>query len=157
MEATTEVISVADAENDNEFRQWMRSMGYNAKQVSVAGEVLGMSPSLAGHSSRGLRELTKTERLAMAAATTGIPEWSPASESELLAVRTLYNILTNEITRVEVGSDPELEALRAIRAVIRSEAYRIATETRLEPSPDPKTDKAILDVLRSAVRGTIAR
>ncbi|EJB02916.1 hypothetical protein Rleg9DRAFT_1731 [Rhizobium leguminosarum bv. trifolii WSM597] len=141
-------------EESNDFRSWMKSMGYNAKQVSVAGEVLGMSPSLAGHSSRGLRELTKTERLAMAAATTGIPEWSPANEPELMAVRMLYTILTDEIQRVAVGSDPEMEALRAIRAVIRSEAYRLATESRLEPSPDPETDKAILDVLRAAMRGT---
>lgn len=152
MTAITEVHAVADTDNDNDFRTWMKSEGYNSKQVTQAGETIGMSPSLAGHTSRGLRELTDTERLAMAAVTANLPRWSPDNASYILAHKTLSIILEDEISKV--GSDAEAEAVRAIKAVIRSEAHRIATEGRVTQTDDAETDRKILDLLRSAARDT---
>lgn len=148
------IQTVAD---DNEFRVWMKAMGFNSKQVSAAGETIGMSPSLAGHSSRGVRELTQTERLAMAAATAGIPPWTPEAAAEIEAVQTLYTLLKGEIAQAAAGSGAEVEALRTIRAVIRSEALRIATEAQMEKAAAPETDQAILALLRAAVQGANAR
>ncbi len=146
-----------DESESNDFRLWMKSLGYNAKQVSTAGEVVGMSASLASHSSRGLRELTYTERLAMAAATAGLPAWTPENAEDIETVRVLLRILKDETFSLKTGSGTEEEAVRAIRAVIRSEAYRIAMETRVEKSADPETDQAILALLRAAVQGTSGR
>ncbi|MEH7904033.1 hypothetical protein V7794_22820 [Rhizobium laguerreae] len=156
MTATTEVPTVADENDSNDFRVWMKSMGYNAKQVSNAGELVGMSPSLAGHSSRGLRELTQTERLAMAAATAGIPPWTPENADEIETVRILRRILSDEIVAAQSGVTTQEEAVRTIKALIRSEAYRIALESRSNAA-DPETDRTILDLLRAAVQGTSGR
>ncbi|MDH6273611.1 hypothetical protein M2311_003701 [Rhizobium leguminosarum] len=156
MIATTEVASVADEES-NDFRTWMKSLGYNAKQVSNAGEVVGMSPSLAGHSSRGLRELSYTERLAMAAATAGLPAWTPEKADEIETVRILRRILSDEIAAAQTGVATQEEAMRTIKALIRSEAYRIASESRSTNAADSETDQAILALLRAAVQGTSAR
>lgn len=156
MTATTEVASVADEES-NDFRLWMKSLGYNAKQVSTAGEVVGMSPSLAGHSSRGLRELTYTERLAMAAATAGIPAWSPETADDIETVRVLRRILNDEVFAAKSGAGSEVEAVRAIKAVIRSEAHRLAMASQSGTAEDSTTDQAILALLRAAVQGTNAR
>ena len=158
MDVTTEVASVADAGNeDNDFRRWMKAMGFNAKQVSYAGDQVGMSPSLAGHSSRGLRELSYTERMAMAAATVGLPEWNPETAGEIEAMRTLHQVLRTELAQAKSGAAPEEDAVRTIRAIIRSEAHRLATEGRPARTEDPETDRAILDLLRAAVQGTSGR
>ncbi len=154
--AITEEAPVTD-EAETDFRAWMKSMGYHSKQVSTAGEMVGMSPSLAGHSSRGLRELTHTERLAMAAVTAGLPAWSPETSAEIEAVRTLFTMLKGEMAQAQRGAGPEADSIRTIRAVIRSEALRLATESRTPASDDPETDQAILALLRAAVQGTNAR
>lgn len=152
-ETTIEERAVSEADSEtNDFRAWMKSLGFNAKQVSTAGDLVGMSSSLAGHSSRGLRELTKTERLAMAAATAGLPEWEPGAATDLEAVRTIYMLLKDEIGQAKSGSGSEADALRTIRAVIRAEALRIATEARLEKTEDPEGDQAILALLRAAAQ-----
>ncbi|NEH72301.1 hypothetical protein [Rhizobium leguminosarum] len=157
MTATTEVPTVADENDSNDFRVWMKSLGYNAKQVSNAGELVGMSPSLAGHSSRGLRELTYTERLAMAAATAGIPAWTPEKADEIETVRILRRILSDEIFAAQSGVATQEEAVRTIKALIRSEAYRIASESKSTNAADPETDRTILALLRAAVQGTSER
>lgn len=151
-----ETMTEAEPET-NDFRTWMKALGYNAKQVTAAGELLGMSPSLAGHSSRGLRDLTKTERLAMAAATAGLPQWSPDSTAELEAIGTLYGILRAEIQAASSGGAAEADAVRTIRAVIRAEALRVATEGRLGATDDPETDQAILSLLQAAAQRANAR
>lgn len=144
---------MADDETDNnDFRAWMKSMGFNSKQVSAAGELVGMSSSLAGHSSRGLRDLTTTERLAMAAATAGMPAWSPARAPEIEAIRTLYEMLKAEMKEVSKGGGAEEEAVRTIRAVIRAEALRIATEARQDAGSDPETDHTIRSLLQAFAR-----
>lgn len=60
----------------NEFREWMAAMGFNGKQVTKAGELIGMGASTAQFCYRGERRVTKTERLAMAAVTSDLPLWS---------------------------------------------------------------------------------
>lgn len=158
MMTDNEVSSVTAAEPEaNDFRAWMKALGYNAKQVTSAGELLGMSPSLAGHSSRGLRDLTKTERLAMAAATAGLPQWSPDSAADLEVIGKLYSILRAEIQAATAGGSIEADAVRTIRAVIRAEALRLATETRLGSTEDPAADQAILSLLQAAVQRASAR
>lgn len=151
-----ETMTDADTEA-NDFRAWMKALGYNAKQVTAAGELLGMSPSLAGHSSRGLRDLTKTERLAMAAATAGLPEWSPETAAEMGAIGTLYGALKAEIQAAMSGGVVEADAVRTIRAVIRAEALRVATEARLGATDDPETDQTILSLLQAAAQRASAR
>lgn len=150
MTATTEVPTVADSDSENnDFRTWMKSLGYNSKQVSAAGELVGMSASLAGHSSRGIRELTTTERLAMTAATAGLPAWSPETAAQIEAVRTVYEMLKAEIKEAASAGGAEAEAVRTIRAVIRAEALRIATESRQGHADDPETDQAIRSLLQA--------
>lgn len=151
MIALPEVPAVADAENEtNDFRAWMKSMGFNAKQVTAAGEIVGMSPSLAGHSSRGLRDLTQTERLAMAAATAGLPAWSPESASEIEAVRTIYSVLKAETEASGGVSGTEAQAIQTINALIRSEAARIAAERSRPQGVGDEISRAIRDLLRAA-------
>lgn len=156
MNMMTEVSSVADESESNDFRLWMKSMGYNAKQVGLAGERIGMAAAMAGRTGRGERELSETERLAMTTATVGLPSWTPETASEIEAMSTLYTLMKNEIARAKAGSGEEADALRTIRAVIRSEAHRLATESRQENS-DPETDRAILALLRAAAQDANAR
>ncbi len=152
MTMTTEVLPVADDES-NDFRAWMRSMGYNAKQVGQAGESIGMAAAMAGRTGRSERDLADTERLAMSAATVGLPAWTPDSAVELDAVRTLYTMLKAELAQSK-DSAAEAEAVRTIKALIRSEASRIASERSAPHGQDQETDQAILALLRSAARGT---
>ena len=133
-QSTGDLSTVTEEADTNDFRSWMKSMGYNAKQVSAAGDLVGMSSSLAGHSSRGIRELTVTERLAMTAATAGLPPWTRDTAVDIEAVRTVYELLKEEVKQASAGSGAEEEAVRTIRAVIRAEALRVATESRQELS-----------------------
>lgn len=69
----------------NEFREWMTAMGYHGKQVTKAGERIGMGRSSALLGYRGERRLTKTELLAMAATVSGCSEWSATNHAKLVA------------------------------------------------------------------------
>lgn len=158
MTPTTEETIMAEADSEtNDFRAWMKALGFNAKQVTAAGELVGMSSSLAGHSSRGLRELTHTERLAMSAATAGLPAWTPETSAEIEAVRGLHAVLKSEVANIDGDAGAESEAVRTIKALIRSEAMRIATGKANPQSDDPETDRAILALLRAAARDASAR
>lgn len=147
MNATTEVTSVADGENDNDFRAWMKAMGFNAKQVALAGETIGMASAMAGRTARGERDLSDTERLAMAAVTANLPRWKPTNATEIEAVRTLNTMLGDELSKFQ--SDSEEDAIRTIRAVIRSEAHRLATEGRPSQSEDHQMDQMIRNLLKA--------
>lgn len=148
-QSTGDISTVTEEADTNDFRSWMKSMGYNAKQVSAAGDLVGMSSSLAGHSSRGIRDLSLTERLAMAAATVGLHPWTPGAAAEIEAVRTVYDLLKAEVKQASAGGGAEEEAVRTIRAVIRAEALRVATESRQEAGADPETDQAIRSLLQA--------
>lgn len=156
MTMTTEVLPVADDES-NDFKAWMKAMGFNAKQVSNAGEAIGMSPSLAGHTSRGLRELTMTERLAMAAYATNISPWTRDNASFLEAINAIMVLIDQELLMGSPDALREAEAVRTIKALIRSEASRIASERSSPQGREQEMDQAILALLRSAVQGTSGR
>lgn len=72
---------------DTEFREWMRAMGFNAKQVQDAADALGISVSIAGLMSRGKREVGKLERLAMAALLAEQKPWQPDMTDAIKAQR----------------------------------------------------------------------
>jgi len=139
MTATTEVILVADADNEtNDFRAWMKAMGFNAKQVGQAGELIGMASAMAGRTGRSERELTETERLAMSAATAGLPAWSPEAAAEIEAIRTLYTMLKREMDQAGAGSGAEVDAVKTTRALIRLSAIHLSAGilvTRLGSTP----------------------
>ncbi len=153
MTMTIEVPPVADDES-NDFKAWMKAMGFNAKQVSNAGEAIGMSPSLAGHTSRGLRELTITERLAMTAYSTNLPPWSRDKAAYIDSINAIMTLLDQEIMWGGTDTGREAEAVRTIKALIRSEASRIASERSAPQGEEQEADRAILALLRSAVQDT---
>lgn len=61
----------------------MTSLGYGGKEVSKAGETIGIGMTSSRERYRGLKELSLTERLAMAAIAAGIPPWSPEMAAEI--------------------------------------------------------------------------
>lgn len=69
------------------FAQWIAAMGYNKKQVSKAGALLGMPTHQAGRRNRGEVEPDLVERLAMAAVRAGLPPWSPKTDAEIASFR----------------------------------------------------------------------
>ena len=75
----------------SEFKAWMQAMGFNGKQVARAGEMIGMGRSTALMVYRDERRLTKTERLAMAAAAAQLPDWHPANHA---SARTVGKIIS---------------------------------------------------------------
>lgn len=79
----------------SEFRTWMRAMGLNSKQVSTAAEMLGITTVVASHLSRGKRELTQQERLAMAALLAGLKPWDESRVEECLGVKAMITIASN--------------------------------------------------------------
>ena len=74
---------------DSDFKKWATSMGFNGKEVSKAGEVIGIGMTSARERYRGEKEISLTERLAMAAIAAGLPAWSPEVDDELKARREL--------------------------------------------------------------------
>lgn len=79
----------------SEFRIWMRAMGLNAKQVSTAAEMLGITTVVASHLSRGKRELSRQERLAMAALLAGLKPWDESETYHCLNVRAAGKLVGN--------------------------------------------------------------
>ena len=69
----------------SEFKAWMQAIGLHGKQVSKAGELIGMGRSTALLSYRDERRLTKTERLAMAAVVSQSSPWSLEHHQEIAA------------------------------------------------------------------------
>lgn len=61
----------------------MRLMGLNGKQVSKAGDLIGMGRSTALLCHSGERRLTKTEKLAMAAVVAEMAPWSAGRHPEI--------------------------------------------------------------------------
>lgn len=68
----------------NHFRDWCIRLGFNEKkQLSVAGELLGMERRTASKTANGHRELTQVERLAMSAIRAGLQPWTPGYDPVL--------------------------------------------------------------------------
>lgn len=53
----------------SEFKKWMTAMGYHGKQVSKAGDAVGLGQTSARERYRGEKRPDLTERLAVAAVT----------------------------------------------------------------------------------------
>lgn len=67
------------------FAQWIAAMGFNLKQVSQAGRLIGMPTSQAVRRNTGAVENDMTELLAMSAVRAGLPPWSPKADAEIAA------------------------------------------------------------------------
>ena len=83
-----------------DFQIWLERMGYNRKQVREAAGRIGMTgATIASQTSSGTRELTVTERLAMAAVRAGLPPWTPETDQEIadLAVTAATKIVRKEL------------------------------------------------------------
>lgn len=72
---------------ETDFKQWMNYLGFNGKEVAKAGAHIGLGDQVAGQRNRGEKDLSLTERLAMAAFAAGIPPWSPETKAEIDAYR----------------------------------------------------------------------
>lgn len=75
------------------FAQWIEAMGLNKKQVTVGGELLGLSTPAAVRRNRGAQESDLMERLAMSALRAGLPPWSPKVDAEISASKTAMDLL----------------------------------------------------------------
>ena len=64
-------------ENLTPFAAWARQMGFSGKEITRAGALIGLSEAQASRSNTGKRELSRTERMAMSAASAGLAPWSP--------------------------------------------------------------------------------
>lgn len=71
----------------NIFRKWMAHMGYNGKQMSVAGEAMGIGVWRTKALSTGSTDADRRDRLAMAAVAAGIPEWTPENADMIDRIR----------------------------------------------------------------------
>lgn len=67
------------------FAQWIEALGFNKKEVSKAGALLGLSTPASVRRNLGQTEPTLAERLAMTAVRLGLEPWSPELEAEFVA------------------------------------------------------------------------
>ncbi|QPC87102.1 hypothetical protein GA830_10385 [Mesorhizobium sp. NBSH29] len=88
----------------NNFQEWMEKMGFNRKQVSEAGALIGFRKDLASLVSRGARELSETERLALAAVRAGLPAWTPETDAAIADVGAVQRIIERAVARQEPSS-----------------------------------------------------
>lgn len=75
------------------FKAWMERMGFNGKQVSAAGEAIGVK----SYNTVKVRlidkdDLSKTELLAMAALRAGLEPWSEENDADLLRTKRIIEI-----------------------------------------------------------------
>lgn len=75
-------------EEKNDFKKWMEDCGFNGKQVTAAGEAIGVGQSMATRLSRGLTELTNLERMAMSASILGLEPWHPGMTEGIRSMKT---------------------------------------------------------------------
>lgn len=67
-----------------DFRIWAELMGFHGQSISKAARLIGIeTPTLASKLNTGGRELTLTERLAMAAIRAGLEPWSPEKDEQI--------------------------------------------------------------------------
>lgn len=72
---------------ESDFKKWMDSLGFNGKEVAKAGAAIGLGDQVSWQRNTGKKELTLTERLAMAAVAAGIPPWSTETRAEIETCR----------------------------------------------------------------------
>jgi hypothetical protein len=69
----------------NDFREWCKRLGFNGKQLSAAGSLIGISARNSSLTASGHRELSPSERLAMSAVRVGLLPWTPGYDAALTA------------------------------------------------------------------------
>lgn len=79
------------------FSLWREAMGFNAKQVTKAGALLGIPTAGAVRRNRGETEPDLSERLAMAALRAGLPPWSPKTDAEIASFRHAVDFLRSAV------------------------------------------------------------
>jgi hypothetical protein len=85
---------------ETDFQVWMRAMGFHGKQIAHAGRLIGHgNADTSQKTNKGDRELTHTERLAMAAVRAGLPAWTPQTDQEIADVGELRNIMERAASR----------------------------------------------------------
>lgn len=75
------------------FRTWMERMGFNGKQIKVAGELIGVKYHTAHERLDKLDAPTDTELLAMAARRAGLEPWSEEYDANLVKIRRLLDVV----------------------------------------------------------------
>ncbi len=80
----------------NDFQKWCAMMGFNGKQVGEAGKSIGISQQSAVRTNTGRRELTETDRLAMAAVRAGLKPWTPETDKESAAMGAVFDLIRSE-------------------------------------------------------------
>lgn len=76
---------------DSDFKKWAASQGFNGKEVSKAGDAIGIGQTSARERHRGEKELSLTERLAMSAVAAGLPAWAPDTQVEVNIARKSFD------------------------------------------------------------------
>lgn len=85
--------------NETDFATWVSLLGFNGKQVSQAGEKIGMKTTTSSMSALGKRELTLQDRLAMAAVLADLPPFDPTNADYIKAIGVLKKVIDDEIER----------------------------------------------------------
>lgn len=76
------------------FREWMKRMGYNLRQLSEAANSIGVNYDALRK--RPNEQVSETELLAMAARRAGLGPWSPETDPGLVKVRRLIEVIESE-------------------------------------------------------------
>ena len=82
---------------ETDFRKWMDTLDFNGKEVTKAGEAVGIGSTASKERYRGERDLTFTERLAMAALAAGLPAWHPSTAEEIRASRRILDSVRDAV------------------------------------------------------------
>lgn len=83
----------------NDFVLWMEEIHLNKKQVTIAGELIGLKLTTASLTVNNKREPSLTDRLAMSAVLVGLPAFSRDTLNHVVAVKALKEIVENEVER----------------------------------------------------------
>ena len=78
------------------FDTWLARLGYNKRQVTLAGERIGLEPGLVTRIRNGSRPLSATEKLAMSAVRAGLSEWSPDYDDTCSTLALLRETVINK-------------------------------------------------------------
>lgn len=95
----------------NDFQKWMAAMGYNGKQVAEAGSLLGFSESTSQKTHRGVREMTREDRLVAAAIRAGLDPWSPENDQATADAGELGRIMQRMAVRPASQPSSSVEAV----------------------------------------------
>lgn len=89
------------------FKIWMSRMGFNGKQVSEAGGLLGISATNTASSRfRGESESDLKELLAMSAVTAGLKPWSPQYHDHLVATKSIMSLIDERASALVEEKSP---------------------------------------------------